>query len=117
MRHKMKSRQACYDCIYNDNYTISEDFEIWGINNVPKTTLNRYVNYGMELRIGNDEYTFSGPEWTFPHLNYTQLCDTTIHKYFTNVRSQYLYVKTVSQGCKFVKDECAVHYCKVLSPA
>ena len=84
---------------------------------IPIQTLNRYYSLGEELKIGNDIETGGGPTWTFPHLNYTKKCNNKTNHYYTEVRSQYLYVKTLKNGCRFAPTECGVHYCKLLSPA
>eukprot|EP01084_Bolivina_argentea_P095835 172294_1 len=125
MRHKMKSRQACYEHV-NAGY-VEEDFEIcgkinqysvnWGLDNAPVGIINRFMMYGEELRIGADQHVVTGNEWTWDALNYTQECDNKTHTYFTAVNSEYIYLETVKNGCKFVEVQCGVHYCKVLSPA
>ena len=122
MRHKMKSRQSCYEAIGAGE--VAEDFTIcsqinqhsidWALRNAPKRTISRYEQFGEELRVGPDQYSKTGTHWTYSPLNETRMCGAD-GRYFTAVQSSYLYLKTLSKGCKFKpSSECGVHYCKVL---
>jgi len=126
MRHKMKSRQSCYEAIGAGD--VEEDFTIcsqinqhsidWALQHAPKRTLERYQRFGETLRVGPDQYCKTGTHWTYSPLNETRMCDAESGQYFTAVQSAYLYLKTLSKGCRFKpSSECGVHYCKVLSPA
>ena len=126
MRHKMKSRESCYEQV--NGGPVEEDFEIcgkinqhsidWAMSRLPAKTLKRYQEYGEYLEIGPDIYSKTGTNWTYSALHETRRCNKTTHKYYTAVESNYLYLKTIANGCKFrPQTECGVHYCKILSPA
>lgn len=122
----MKSRQSCYEQVNGGE--VVEDFEIcgkinqhsidWALQNAPEATKRRYMEYGERLVIGKDIESTTGTDWTYSPLNETRICDAESHQYVTSVQSNYLFLKTLKNGCKFKPEsECGVHYCKVLSPA
>jgi len=126
MRHKMKNRQACYEHVQAG--PVEEDFEIcgkinqhsidWALQNAPQRTVSRYLQYGEYMQIGADIESKTGTNWTYSFLHETRKCDNVTHKWYNSVQSNYLYLKTIANGCKFEpQSECGVHYCKILSPA
>ena len=127
MRHKMKSKQACYEHIGFNVSNMKEDFNIcgkineytmkWAMNSAPKQTLQRYLEYGEYIEVADDVLSKTGSEWDeIDRLNETRKCNETTHKYYTSLTSYYIFTNTTSNGCKF-DDACGSHYCKLLSPA
>ena len=124
VRHKMKSRQSCYEQV-GAGY-IEEDFGIcgkinehsmqWALENAPKQTLDRFLKYGESLEMGSDHKSTTGTEWTFTPLNETRKCNESTHRYYTLLTSYYLFSETHANGCEFGA-ACGAHYCKILSPA
>jgi len=130
MRHKMKSRQACYEAINAGD--VDEDLQIcsainqhsieWALRNAPSRTLERYYKYGEAIAVGEDVEAGSGVTWTWQPLKEHRMCNPDTHKYHSVVQSIYVYLHTEKSGhCELPsflpKTECGVHYCKVLSPA
>ena len=123
MRTKMKSLQSFHKALnitigqenFNVCYKINQKSIDYAVNNTPSYILDRYYAIGEEIAVGPDIYTRGGPGWTFPPLSQnTSACNQDTHRYYNEVRSQYLYTNLT---CFFAQDECGVHYCKVLSPA
>ena len=124
MRHKMKSKQACYEHI-NGGY-VEEDFNIcgkinqytinWAMQSAPKQTLDRYLQYGEYLQVGDDIKCTTGTDWSWTELKESRTCNEDTHKYYTLLTSFYLFTNTTKNGCEFGQ-ACGAHYCKILSPA
>ncbi len=96
MRHKMKSRQSCYEAVGGGD--VVEDFTIcsqinqhsidWALDHAPKRTLTRFLEFGEALRVGPDQYSKTGTHWTYSPLNETRMCDQESGRYFTAVQSR-----------------------------
>jgi len=126
IRHKMVSRERCYEAINGGN--VEEDFQIcgkinqyvidWAMKRIPANTMKRYQSFGEPLYIGPDYKSLTGLTWTWKNkLSFKRICNEMTHRYYTSVESSYTYLATIQNGCNFIaKSECGVHYCKLLSP-
>ena len=64
------------------------------------------------LEIGPDIESKTGTNWTYSFLHEARRCNKNTNKYYVSVQSNYLYVKTIKNGCEFKPEtECGVHYC------
>merc|ERR1719295_705649 len=83
MRHKMKSRQSCYEAV--NGGSVEEDFTIcgqinqhsidWALANAPAGSKKRYEQFGEMLVIGDDIESETGTAWTYDPLKETRVCD------------------------------------------
>ena len=98
MRHKMKSRQSCYEAVGGGD--VVEDFTIcsqinqhsidWALSHAPKRTLRRYEEFGEGMIVGEDVYSKTGTHWTYSPLNETRICGPD-HRYVNEVQSSYFH--------------------------
>merc|ERR1712129_11694 len=113
MRHKMTSRQACYEKVKGGR--VEEDVGIcgsinkmiidWALQHAAPQTLQRYEAYGELLQIGEDIKSKTDVTWTDDTLNEVRKCNESTHVNYRSVESNYYY------------QPFGVHYCKLISPA